>query len=129
MTLEELVKNAYENSKAHGFHDKMPGDDSPGGKGVTTNDLFVRVATLPEKLALIHSEVSEALEEYREKGENCLRIEFDTKGKPVGLWSELADVVIRVGDLCGMLHIDLNHAIIQKMIYNKGRPFKHGKVC
>lgn len=129
MTLSEMVKAAYENSKAHGFHDKMPGDDSPGGRGVTAEDLLKRLESLPEKLALIHSEVSEALEEYREKGEGCLRIEFDAKGKPIGLWSELADVVIRVGDLCGMLSVDLEHAVTQKMIYNKGRPFKHGKVC
>lgn len=103
MTIEELVKDAYANSKAHGFHDG------------TLN--------IAEKLCLIHSEVSEALECNR-NGEP----DYWMSGpKPEGLATELADVVIRVADLCGALGIDLQFMLHQKMKYNSTRPHKHGK--
>lgn len=65
-------------------------------------------------LALIHSEVSEALE-------------ADRNGDSDNFIEELADICIRVFDLCGELGIDLEHAIEQKMEHNKTREYKHGK--
>lgn len=82
--------------------------------------------TIPEKLALIHSEVSEALEDYR-NGFLKLNIE---NGKPVGFPSELADIVIRVYDLAGALEIDLDAVLDLKHEYNKTRAYRHGnKKC
>ena len=78
-----------------------------------------------ESLCLIHSEVSEALEEYR-KGVDLKEIYFDGAGKPLGFPTELADVVIRLLDLCGGLDIDLEDAIKVKMKYNKKRSYRHG---
>jgi NTP pyrophosphatase (non-canonical NTP hydrolase) len=40
---------------------------------------------------------------------------------------ELADVAIRLGDLCGGLGIDLETEILNKMAINESRPYKHGK--
>jgi len=83
---------------------------------------------IPEQLALIHSEVSEALEAYRD----ALPLEHgtDEKGKPIGFASELADILIRVGDLAGRHQIDLEQAVFDKLEYNKLRPYRHGgKVC
>ena len=59
---------------------------------------------IPELIALIHSELSEALEEYR-TGEN-LDIRYENN-KPEGFVVELADVLIRIFDLSGKYKIDL----------------------
>lgn len=47
--------------------------------------------------------------------------------KPEGVAVELADAVIRIADLCGHLGIDLDAVIAEKMAYNAGRHYKHGK--
>ena len=80
--------------------------------------------TIPEKLMLIVSEASEALEDYREG--KLLQLAFEVSGKPIGFASELADVVIRCFDLAGALGIDLQDAIVQKHKFNKTRPYRHG---
>lgn len=40
---------------------------------------------------------------------------------------ELADIAIRLVDMCGGLDIDLEAEIIKKMKINADRPYKHGK--
>lgn len=67
---------------------------------------------VPEVLCLIHSEVSEALEEHR--------------GGRDGLAEEMADIVIRVMDACEAWGIDLYSEIITKHEKNKSRPHRHG---
>lgn len=93
MKINNLCKSAFEIAKSKGWHDE------PREMGTI--------------LALIHSEVSEALE-------------ADRKGDSENFAEELADVVIRVFDLCGLMNIDLESAILQKMERNKGRSYKHG---
>jgi NTP pyrophosphatase (non-canonical NTP hydrolase) len=91
--INQLCKEAFETAKSKGWHDEPR-----------------EMGTL---LALIHSEVSEALE-------------ADRKGWHDNFTEELADICIRVFDLCGSLNIDLEKAILEKMEYNKGRTYKHG---
>lgn len=75
-----------------------------------------------EMIALMHSELSEALEELR-KG--------NPKSKKIPKFSEVeeeyADLIIRVADICGAKGYRLTGAIEAKMKYNKKRPYKHGK--
>jgi NTP pyrophosphatase (non-canonical NTP hydrolase) len=80
------------------------------------------VQTVLACLALVHSEISEAVEAVRDEGVNDWMDGF----KPCGLAVELADAVIRIADLCGAIGIDLNDAIEAKMKYNETRPHRHG---
>lgn len=107
MTIKELVDQAYSNAKEKGFHGDM--------------------MNVGEKLALIHSEVSEALEEYRRAGSNVQDLWTTADNKPEGFVVELADAVIRIADLCGALQLDLEYAVQLKMAYNRSRPHKHGR--
>lgn len=78
---------------------------------------------IPEVLCLIHSEISEALEEYR-KGKGT--VYYGESGKPEGMFVELADAMIRIMDLAGYLGIDLEKVINIKHEYNQSRSYRHG---
>ncbi|MDP8260222.1 MAG: MazG nucleotide pyrophosphohydrolase domain-containing protein [Candidatus Gygaella obscura] len=68
-----------------------------------------------ELIALMHSELSEALEAMR-----------NHQGKDA-IAEELADCCIRIFDYCGDREIDLEDALVKKIDYNKTRPYRHGK--
>lgn len=69
-----------------------------------------------EIIALIHSELSEALEALRSRDETQNNVA-----------EELADACIRIFDFCGAYNINLDKAIQKKIIINKKRPKMHGK--
>ena len=46
--------------------------------------------------------------------------------KPERFTVELADILIRIADLCGEFNLDLEDALKTKMEYNKTRPYRHG---
>ncbi|RJP29846.1 MAG: hypothetical protein C4533_01185 [Candidatus Omnitrophota bacterium] len=68
-----------------------------------------------ELIALMHSELSEALEAMRGHG---------TKDN---IAEELADCCIRIFDYCGAKNIELDKMLRKKIEYNKTRPYRHGK--
>lgn len=104
MELRELQKAVHENAVEHGWWEEP--------------------ATFGEVISLIHSEASEALEEYRD-GHVATEIYY-ANGKPEGVPVELADVVIRIMDYCEYAGINLEDAIQEKHEYNKTRSYRHG---
>ena len=85
--------------------------------------------SFPEMIALFHSELSEALEAYRE-GSSLSSVSEGASGKPEGVPIELADLLIRVLDTCCFYKIDIDEALALKMRYNRTRPYRHGnKTC
>lgn len=83
----------------------------------------------PEKIALMHSELSEALEAYRRREGffwNIASTEVPEAMKPEGIAIELADCVIRIMHYLSTFGISLQEALELKMAYNLKRPYRHG---
>ena len=77
-----------------------------------------------EVIALIHCELSEAMEEYRDHHEPTEV--YYRSDKPEGVPIELADAFIRILDYCGAVGIDFEAAFRTKVAFNRTRPHKHG---
>lgn len=105
MTLKELIEASHKTAVSKGWWDNP--------------------RSFAEQVALFHSEISEALEEFRTEHE-MTEIYYRIDGKPEGIPIELADLFIRVSDTCGYYGIDLEAAIKEKMVYNLNRPYRHG---
>jgi len=74
-----------------------------------------------ELIALMHSELSECLEHLRHDNPPDDKIPEYT-----GAEAELADCIIRIMDMGPGRNWDISGAILQKIEYNKNRPYKHG---
>lgn len=112
MTIDELVQVSYNQAKEMGWCE--------------------REVPIPEMIALIHSEASEALESYR----NDEPIYWTKDGKPEGILSEFADILIRIGHYTHLLRINqfmsenlpnsLEEVVKAKLAYNLTRGHRHG---
>jgi NTP pyrophosphatase (non-canonical NTP hydrolase) len=87
MTIEELCERSYKTSLDKGWHQES--------------------RSFGEATALFHSEVSEALEIWRDPNRKLDEVWESEGGKPEGFVIELADLLIRVGDTCFDMKIPL----------------------
>lgn len=135
--LEKLCERCYKNSESKGFWNTDPATGGNPDNG-----------SVPTKIALMHSELSEMLEAYRKGNPVCTKT-FNTPddprkhGKPITILvgpeggrpitemeEEIADLFIRLCDFCGKFGIDLGRITLAKMEYNATRPQMHGgKKC
>ncbi len=118
MEIKDLIEKAHKNSCDKGFWGiYVATDGGYGYAGVLRSDN----ETKGLKIALMHSELSEALEGIRKdlKDDHLPHLSMEV--------CELADVMIRIADYVGAYGLPLEQAIKEKMQYNSGRPFLHGK--
>lgn len=116
-TIRDWTRAIVENNKDKGWRDGLEAQPISG------NERKCAQFTAAQ-LMLIVSEAAEALEDVRN---GHFAPSADPKsGKPEGLPSELADIVIRTLDLADMLGIDLTKALEEKHSYNLGRAHRHG---
>lgn len=100
MKMNDLAQEIIEINTANGWNCTKP-------------EQWADTYKVPAILALIHSEVSEALEAFR-------------KDDKENFIEELADVVIRVLDCTGGLGMDIDTAIQEKLEKNRHRGYRHG---
>ena len=109
MNISEMAQDAYRIARHHGFW--LGNQDN-----------------LYAKIALAHTELSEAVECLRDQHHGVDEVWYrEEDGKPEGFVMELADAVIRIGDMAERAGVDLERGINEKMAFNRGRPFKHAK--
>ena len=132
MNLSEYIDKAFENAKAKGFHDGfnkliesialhtvlLDKDKAKLLKYVVRTEMI-------KDLGLLTSEIGEAVEFARTQPKIMEVNDKDTWKDTIE--EEVADIFIRLCDLCGQYNIDLEYFIKEKMEYNKTRPNMHGK--
>ena len=127
---EYLSRKIYNNNVEHGWWDNEDADalveiarEIPEGGEEIVYEIArkMRARNDGELIALMHSELSEALEFLRKGNKPSDHIpEF------LGVEEEFADVIIRIMDMAHRRGYRLAPAILAKMQFNESRPYKHG---
>ena len=123
MEIKELVKEAHQTAKEKGFWDE---------KRNNSELLMLIVTELGEACEALRKNHRQTCTKTVEYGEGVYE-EKDVPSLEEATWKkntfedEIADVFIRLGDLCAGLDIDIEWHIKKKMEYNRNRPYKHGK--
>lgn len=105
---------AWDIAEEKGFH---------AGRTSSRDDILVR-------LCLIHSEVSEAVQEVKRHWKDTVpQTDAECQEQQAlrtKVTEELADILIRCGDLAECIGQDLQEAVVQKLAKNRGRPAGYG---
>lgn len=121
--MDELIEICGTDAQKAGWWDDFPGDiDAVRHSGSLTPEQHNWIGN---KLLLVCSEAIEAHGEIR-NGKGIHDYYHSEGGKPEGFATELADVIVRVMDMCYNLNIPLEMAINAKLAYNRRRGYKHG---
>lgn len=138
-TIKELQEDIHSTNVEKGFWDNNDKISS-----ILDEDFrnAVKQAFRGQRLALVTSEISEALESIRKKDVKLISnsvkavienaegeyfVKTFTDFVKDSYQDELADSVIRLLDIAGGEDIDLEWHIVQKLRYNKTRAKMHGK--
>lgn len=100
LNLNDLAEEIYQNAVDKGFYEDKP--------------------NTPTRIALMHSELSEALEADRK---NLMSEKLPGR---TGIEEEYADCIIRILDDSASKGFDIHGAILEKIAYNRTRSYKHG---
>ena len=101
MEISKLQQDAYETARKQGR--------------------FSGETNFPGYLAMVHSELSEALECHRRGMRPEPELLRSTEGKPIGIPFELADVVIRVASMSQHYQLGLE-AALQNLLWSAEKP-------
>lgn len=115
-SLNALVSDIHQNAVAHGWWEEEH--------------------AFGDILSLCHSELSEALEQFRDGKPMVYYYDDDNNestdlstydgSKLEGIATELIDCVIRIFDYCGKIGVDVEWLLMKKHEFNKTRSYKHG---
>lgn len=121
--LNELAKEIYQNNVDKGFYEDyntllemMYEKDMP--QHLITS---VEKAWFGQRVSLMHSELSEAIEANRKDLMDDKLTQY--KGEDV----ELVDNLIRTLDTLAHRKVDIDTVVAEKLAFNKARPYRHGK--
>jgi len=107
--IPNLVKECKLNANKHGWFIIW------NIENIIHKDEDIKVLSIGDTIALCHSELSEALESFRDNDLEHFK-------------EEIADEFIRLFHLCGDLNINIEEEINKKMEKNKSRPKNHGRI-
>lgn len=117
-TISTTAQTIFQANADKGFWDVPEWAKQTGGTAAAQEYIDLMKS---QKLALIHSELSEALEGLRKHAKSDKIPDFTAEEE------ELADALIRILDYAGGFGLQLGEAFAAKLEYNRTRPHKHGK--
>jgi len=125
MTIKELMKKSHATAVEKGFWASEKG--ITGDTNLSSFESLKDVCRIEKRndgelIALMHSELSEALEALRHGNPKSEHIpEFSA------VEEEMSDLLIRACDMAEARGYKLEEALEAKLLYNKTRPYKHNK--